>query len=582
MKSFLVVVTTLLVALLGPVWIAEGFVCVYQTLDSEGVQESHHSICYTLSVPEDPHTALGEVCLTVLDDAGSEVEFSFRATEGRLLTEVKFWISDVLTTPDSDPLEGLPRVEGGDPDLEEGFPFFHEDSAGQEEFRTTIPWQKEAPSCDEHPSGFRVGMVIYARMVEEANSWMYETFAFESEEDREGTTTAAASNGRVFSWVDMIMDCQSHVCSTTVADIPPEHRCHTLESEDHQRAIGEVCVEWEPEQELAEVSFMVYDEFELVTSYFWVGQNVSNIPSETNDQGEVIPSFKVFPNYYCDSKGAEGFAMKSSLADAEEEAAAGGIDCRENDREERSLYVVAQTSFTTSTTLRFFPADAKHSEEAFAYFEVVLRCTCPKQRSSPLTSAGRARMNLSPRSSSSQQQQPPPPHVDSRTTSCQQEDLVRVTKNGGGGGNADYATIPVSVLEVNEDRSEITFAVSQTWEESGWMSWIATLYTNTQRQLVCNRERFVRFDQTKIYTAVCVNGTASVNLYVRHHSYGNSFSAVHHSCLPPDLQDSPPVPMQYVPSAKTAGYTVSLSCRAPQECLSEPYNKEVVDEEEEG
>jgi hypothetical protein len=86
-------------------------------------------------------------------------------------------------------------------------------------------------------------------------------------------------------------------------------------------------------------------------------------------------------------------------------------------------------------------------------------------------------------------------------------------------GQSSFVSDPIEI--VKRDGKNVTFKVKQTWKSWGSVSWIATDFTNaTTSEAVCDKTMNAEFKtESPEYTAVCNNGVASVDVYVRDSSY---------------------------------------------------------------
>jgi hypothetical protein len=111
--------------------------------------------------------------------------------------------------------------------------------------------------------------------------------------------------------------------------------------------------------------------------------------------------------------------------------------------------------------------------------------------------------------------------------------------------------LPITIDE--SDHDTVTFTVSQTWVDHCSIKWLATHYHSTESDMRCDIEHQVVPDQSFKYTATCIDGYASIAIYVD----GSALNATNSPTMP----DLCAVELN---ASSSVAHTFTIPCGCPQ------------------
>ena len=264
--------------------------------------------CHELLVGAD--VSAGTVCIEAVDDA-TKFQITYTASNDYTLLTGEFWIGDDIID--------VPTDEDGALDTE-SFPYFFCNSTGEETWvaKFDMKWSYNCLTMDTF-SLSAVGQATVAKMNVTSGEISEDTeviaFAYEHE-----------NNGdNYFSWFDIQMNCECIPDEGTTE--PPEDEnptddlcvqtetfarkeCHDVFSTNGDLPAGSVCVEVSEDSEHLEVSFEATGDWALITTEFWVGDDIADVPSD-QDGGDL--DTESFPFFWCNSTGETSYTSKVDL-----------------------------------------------------------------------------------------------------------------------------------------------------------------------------------------------------------------------------------------------------------------------------
>jgi len=327
--------------------------------------------CHNLKIGE--HEIAGTVCIETVEGA-EKFQITYTASTDWTLLTAEFWIGEDLSAI---PMDGTELDS-------ENFPYFYCNSTGEDTwvFKFENKWSYNCLNMDT----FTLSSVGQATVAKIDNT------TGEIDEDTETITFAHEyGNGdeNYFSWFDVKLDClcvdiceekpspnettyatpTSEICIETENEERKE--CHNVLARDDLPA-GTVCVEISNDSEYLEVHFEAGSDWTLVTTEFWVGDDITFVPMADNELDT-----ESFPYFWCNSTGQESHYTKVDLK--------WSYLCE--DRADFNLALVTQVTLAKKndngeviedTELISFASEYQ-VDQLYGWFDVKVVCECPPE-----------------------------------------------------------------------------------------------------------------------------------------------------------------------------------------------------------
>eukprot|EP00797_Seminavis_robusta_P002583 Sro115_g056710.2 (538) ;mRNA; f:37333-38946 len=294
------------------------------------------------------------------------MEVTFETTDDWGLVTTVFWVGDNIT--------GVPFDEGS---LDtESFPYYWCNSTGATAHTTHIDF-KWLYLCEEEGefSLAVVAQVAAAKLSQKGKAIEgTEIISFISEYEIDLMDDS-------FGWFDVPVTCtcepkkKKPVCPD--GDMVPEitkSECHGVLGVDSM-PVGFMCVELSTDGDSLEVTFKSTEGWGLITTDFWVGENIKSVPQDHVGSLDI----ESFPYYWCNSTGETVHSTKIDFK--------WGYLCDEES--EFSLSIVAQLAMAElsqigkaieGTEIVSFVSEYEIDlmDDSFGWFDVPVTCACKK------------------------------------------------------------------------------------------------------------------------------------------------------------------------------------------------------------
>lgn len=314
----------------------------------------------------------GTVCIEIVDDA-TKFQVNYTASSDWTLVTTEFWIGENISL--------VPIDDEGALDTDE-FPYFYCNSTGEDSWtaKFDLKWSYNCLDLDQ----------LTLAVIGQATVAQVNTTSGEIIEDSEVVAFAyeyESTANDTFGWFDIVLNSicvdEEEPSEKTVPSTPEIcvktdnatsfQECHSVYATDSVVA-GTICVEVAADSDYLEVSFEANENWLLITTEFWVGDDVASVPSD-NSTGDL--DIEGFPYFWCNSTGEESHTTQVDLK--------WKYLC--DDMNEFSLAVVAQLTLgqigsdgelMEGTEMVSFATefDAQAGEDIFGWFDVAILCEC--------------------------------------------------------------------------------------------------------------------------------------------------------------------------------------------------------------
>jgi len=342
--------------------VGESEICIESGVDN--IREE----CHDLIVGE--NVAAGTVCIEAVDGA-EKFKVTYTASSEWTLLTGEFWIGEDIGDV---PTDGEGALDT------ENFPYFYCNSTGEDEWvaKFDMKWDYNCLNMGDTFNLAAVGQATVARIDNVTGDISEDTemiaFAYEHEN----------SDENFFGWFDIQVNCECIPPESTIGNPGGEpetpdicvktnttstKECHQVFATNDLPA-GQVCVEVSEDSEHLEVSFEASGNWTLVTTEFWVGDDITTVPSDADG---ALDS-EGFPYFWCNSTGE---TSHSNIVDLK-----WTYLCV--DQDEFSLAIVAQLTLSQvdsngelieETELISFASEYELSDVA-GWFDVAIMCEC--------------------------------------------------------------------------------------------------------------------------------------------------------------------------------------------------------------